>query len=52
MAETVGSIMENYAGKGRFLTEENLSKDLVLGENYTITDACSFFDISVGNLEQ
>ena len=53
MAETVGSIMGNHIGRGRFLTEENFSKELVLGENYTITDtAVSFNDNSVGILEQ
>ena len=38
MAETVGSIMGKHIGKGRFLQEENFSKELVLGENYNITD--------------
>ena len=32
--------------------EENFSKELVLGENYTITDTVSFIDISVGILGQ
>ena len=31
MAETVGSIMGNHVGKGRHLTEANLSKEMVLG---------------------
>lgn len=32
MAETVGSIMGNHCGKGRFLTPENFSDELYLGE--------------------
>ena len=32
----MGSIMGKHIGKGRFLQEENFSKELVLGENYTI----------------
>ena len=32
MAETVGSIMTNHTGKGRYLTPENFSKELYLGE--------------------
>ena len=31
MAETVGSILGNHVGKGRFLDEANLSKEMVLG---------------------
>ena len=31
MAETVGSIMANHTGKGRYLTPENFSKELYLG---------------------
>ena len=34
----MGSIMGKHIGKGRFLQEENFSKELVLGENYTITE--------------
>ena len=53
MAETVGSIMGKNIGKGRFLKEESFSKDLVLGDKYTVTDTVvSFNDNSVGILEQ
>ena len=38
----MGSIMGYHIGEGRFLTEENFSKELVLGENYTITATVSF----------
>ena len=36
MAETVGSIMGNHVGRGRYLTEENFSKELYLGENFAL----------------
>ena len=32
MAETVGSILGNHVGKGRYLDESQLSKEVVLGE--------------------
>ena len=32
MAETVGSIMANHCGKGRFLTPSNFSMELYLGD--------------------
>ena len=35
MAETVGSVMGNHIGKGRYLTPENFSKELYLGEQPT-----------------
>ena len=31
MAETVGSVMGNHVGRGRYLKESYLSKELVLG---------------------
>ena len=45
MAETVGSIMGHHVGRGRFLTEENFSKELVLGEKWAYT-AFLFTDVS------
>jgi hypothetical protein len=44
MAETVGSIMGNHVGKGRYLTEDNFSKELYLGEE------CVFIDFTNPNL--
>ena len=40
MAETVGSIMGNHVGRGRYLTEENFSKELYLGENFALHCWC------------
>ena len=36
MAETVGSIMVNHMGKGSYITEENFSKVLYLGEDCSV----------------
>jgi len=36
MAETVGSIMGNHVGKGRYLTEENFNKELYLGKYFVM----------------
>lgn len=36
MAETVGSIMVNHAGRGRYLTEDNYSRELYLGQNFVL----------------
>ena len=36
MAETVGSVMGNHTGKGRYLTPENFGKELYLGECFGI----------------
>ena len=36
MAETVGSIMGNHAGRGRYLMEENYSRELYLGQNFLL----------------
>ena len=39
MAETVGSIMGNHVGKGRYLIEENFNKELYLGMHLcSVTD--------------
>ena len=38
MAETVGSIMVNHTGKGRYLTAENFSNELYLGEYSVLYD--------------
>ena len=32
MAKTVGSVMSNHVGKGRYLTDEYLCKEVYLGE--------------------
>ena len=37
MAETVGSIMGNHCGKGRYLTPENFSDELYLGERMLVS---------------
>jgi hypothetical protein len=36
MAETVGSVMGNHIGKGRYLTADNFGKELYLGECFGI----------------
>ena len=48
MAETVGSVMANHIGKGRYLTPENFNKELHLGErptDYLYTLSCPEFNL-------
>jgi len=50
MAETVGSVMGNHIGKGRYLTADNFGKELYLGECFGILVTYSDPEFNLGPL--